>query len=576
MPSQPPAGFVFDLRSIARSLWLDGTESRGHLSWVAASHEDPEGFERALFSYVHGRAALKSDRGHAYDFFQDLCMRHAGNNKAALIVHEESRAPTSVSFRDLEARTKTLRNQFHRAGAKRGDVLAIVAPFGVSYVEALFTGLRMGLVISPILPLGRRHIENRLKLIEPTHIFADEGLDAWLGEYAARRLKAAQSASDYQVLAADAPVYATDEPVLRLCSPYAVNPLRVVDVTAHDLYFGALRDSVLVLDSAEGRAVAWPGSDPSTVQPSLLFASMLQGGTHVHVETSMLKADPELLSQLKLDLLGVDNACRDLVLSGRSRLPKLRGFLRNPSEPSEWEPWDRFAQLAALEGARGANALFAATAGGALLFGPKEKRPHLYQVLPAPGRAFELLDVFGTGEPSEGSSGVYAPSELDEPELSVGRYLISRDGERFLFGGAVDGSPYGIPYPAKEAEDVVASAGFVSGSGVLVRNTSGVLNDARAVLVAFVDPHYPIDADNELNGLRAHLERLLTLELGERALPRRLDIVPLDPRKLDGVLDPSWLPSQFSAGLLSRKASHPVFRDLSRIRRVVAGLTDLP
>jgi hypothetical protein len=113
----------------------------------------------------------------------------------------------------------------------------------------------------------------------------------------------------------------------------------------------------------------------------------------------------------------------------------------------------------------------------------------------------------------------------------------------------------------------------VDAACVLNRTTSGLLNDGAAVLLGFIAPQLEPDPE-ALARLRGEIERTLRSELGPPATLRRIELLPLTARFLDGELDERWCASQWVQGLLAKKARHSVFRDLSRIRRVLLGYVD--
>lgn len=559
----------FDIERIVRNLWAE-TPLCG--DFHARSCAEPERFEQALFRFESGRAALKSDRGVAYDFFQDLCLRHVSGGQRAFVEQTGSGA-RALGFAELAARTRTLRTAWHRAGVKEGQRIAIVAELGEAYAVALLTALRMGVVACPVAPKGERHVQRCLDALAPDHVYASEALGAWLGPFAALRIGDSARGETFDVLGADSSVYAADEVVLCVCSPFDVEARTPVEITAHELFIGVLRDALLVLDAAPGRAVAWPGADTELAHPTLLFSCWAVGATFVHLTLEQLLAEPALLATHKLDVLGVGAALRDLVLSGHASVPKVRGWLRDPAEPFEWDPWDAFGQLIALEGARGGAALFVTSAAGALFFSGKARRPHLLALLPTPGRAFALTDVLGSGVPTDTTSGLYTPTAWEEPFVRAGYFLLSSERGFYLFAGALNGCPDGRPYPTTDAVAVLTESGLVDAASVVVRPTPGRLNDAYAVLVGFLDP-LRVGAETPAQRI-ARCDRVaaeVRLALGVAAVPRRVALYELDPRTADGVVDARWCASQWSVGLLPRKAGHPAFRALSTLRRVVSGM----
>jgi hypothetical protein len=560
----------FDISGMLAALGAS-PEAGSLRDFLRRSLEDPEGFARALFAFESQKRPLKSEPFVSYDFYTDLLARHQGSERPAFVAYDSVRAFVPLTYRELHLRTRELRSLWHRRGVTQGETIALVMPPGVDQLVSLFTALRMGLVICILPPLGRAFVQSRIEVLDPAHIVTEDAYVPWLGERASRRLDERSGGAEFQVISADHSRYAADATVLTCFSAFAPEPLEPTAVSAHQLMMGVLRDAILVFRATPGKGLCWPGADPLSAQPSLVLAQMLAGGYYVELGADDLLSDPGLLSRAPADVVGLSNASRDLLTSGRVAPKKWSAYCRNPAEPLDWPAWERLSRLLALQGTSGFNVLPSIAFGGSFLFSKRSTTLHFLDVLPAPGHPFTLCDIVAPEQPSYAPTGVYTPDALAAPEASAGRFLLAEAEDGYFLSGAVGGLAYGYRYPLTEAVAVLRSLSVLEHSTFVIRSAGAQLNDAQVELVGFVDPRRKETIQHKRLELEREITRLLSTELGAHAVPRRIHLFPLIPRVEGDVLDRTWVASELNAGLLARRAAHPTFVELARIRRIVAG-----
>ena len=91
------------------------------------------------------------------------------------------------------------------------------------------------------------------------------------------------------------------------------------------------------------------------------------------------------------------------------------------------------------------------------------------------------------------------------------------------------------------------------------------LNEAHSVLLAFLDATVNPDGTLDPAVSAAELRSLVVMELGERYAPERIEVFPLRPRIVEGVVDRVWCRSQYLSGNLYEKARSAPFLILSRL-----------
>lgn len=442
----------------------------------------------------------------------------------------------------------------------------MVFPIGVEFAVSFFAALRIGAVVSWLDPKGPEFLAMRLAALAPAYIATTPFIAGQLGAFAER------------VIAPDAPApvpdtfsytYDPGAPCLQLWSPLHA---AAVSVSADAVSAGALRDATSCLGLRPGDALAAPGFHAMQHQPALLCAAWRVGAAYVHLDEADAVREPALLDQ-PLRTVGVSVRVRDAyVRARRGQRPPWAHIVRNPEEPCDWEAWRAFFEGCDLGDTLVSNLVIDAASAGALLCSPRRPARQalacLQNVVPAPGRAWQLLDFTRSGQPAVADVGVYAPLDGEDPDEGPidPQYLViaRRDGE-YLYGGTLEPRRSGRLYPVDEV--VAIAAPLLDGAAVAVVTSGGAASEARFVLIGFTGgdpPHDPLHDD-----LRARI----VAGLGEDAAPDQIALFPLYARRApgasDGPIDPAWAQAQYLTGALFRKARSPMFQRLAAMRRSV-------
>ena len=118
-------------------------------------------------------------------------------------------------------------------------------------------------------------------------------------------------------------------------------------------------------------------------------------------------------------------------------------------------------------------------------------------------------------------TGVYTPLANDKPVTGLPRVLLACTSDSSLFAGTIDIGPNGQAYPQEEVVQVVASLPAVRHASVVVVRGDG-LNDARTVLLVFVDNARQADGTIVFPVGIPGLQRRIAREMGERFVPDRI------------------------------------------------------
>ncbi|MGK3992789.1 AMP-binding protein [Sorangium sp. So ce1024] len=549
-----------DLRAaceVLRQGKADGAWLRG---WLPATYDDPARFRRALYAHASRQVGgLKSRPGEGFDLYHDCVTVHLGRRRRALLSAGAAGA-AELSFEAVHARAAALASSLLRAGFEPGQAVAVVLPAGVELTVAVLAALRAGAVVSTVPPAGPAFVEARLDRLKPDHVIASERHRRLLGPHAAALVPPAAAPDDRPP---PSHWYAPDEPVARLLSPFGDPAATPVELTAAAWHEALLRDGHLVFGLTAADTLAAPGFDPVQFQPHLALAALAAGATYAELGPEDALSDPGL----DVTVLGVDRRLRDaLLLRGAAPLPKAcRAWFWSLTEALDADRWHACARALWARKIPGFGVVASAAAAGVHLFGPPGPPAPVPRVWPAPGRAWQLSELAAGELPALRDVGVYTPLRDEEPDLAgLPRLVLAREADDHLFAGAIDLGRDAQAYPTAEVARVAERHPAVRHAAVVVA-PGRFVNDARVVLLAFVEDERGPDGRLALPVRPDELSSLVTREMGERAAPDRVEIFPLRPRLRDGVVDEAWCRSQYLGGTLHAKARMELFVLLSRL-----------
>ena len=564
-PSEPPD---LDLPRAAQLMRTGRATPDFMERWLQASWDEPARFRRALYDAASSgrKEPIKSRPELGLDLYTDCISIHLGRARTALVVMQDGR-PVDISYEMLHARSSALASLWSKAGVEVGDSLAVVLPVGLEYAVALLTGLRLGLIVTPIAPLGASYVRARLALVEPDHIAAAERSLHMLPAGSGPCLPLAARGGDATWATSHA--YAADAIALRLLSPFGPQPEGLsAELSALTLHEALLRDSLFVFGLEPAERIAAPGFDPLQFQPLALLSALIAGATWVECSPADIAAQPQLLTQCGVHVLGVDARTRELIRElGADACRGVRAWFRSVNDAFDYEKWRSFAELLAASKIAGGSVLYNAASGGAHLFSPGVLADHAGRIWPAPGRTFLIAQPGAGLMPALDATGVYTPLREEEADPSLVRMVIAKLNWGWTVGGSIDLGPAGWSLPLDEIAACAQLHPRVGAASVAVLPGRWP-NAAHVVLLLFVPDSAGLNATRGL--LASEVKQLLARELGERHLPERVEIFALHPRHDGDALRADWCAGQYASGMLGRKARTPLFLTLSQLQWIFA------
>lgn len=542
--------------------------------WLQSTYREPARFRRAMYLAAASKRseAIKSRPDLGLDLYADCVSCHLGRQRAALVVVQEGRS-SEISYETLHVRCSALASEWKRAGVAAGDSLALLAPVGLDYCVALLTGLRLGLMVTPIPPLGATYARNRLAFVAADHVAAPERLAYMLPADGSAPLPLAAHGGDASLATSHA--YAPGDGALRLLSPFGSQypDATLAELSALSVHEALLRDSMFVLALEPGERIAAPGWDALQLQPLALLSTLIAGATWVECTAAEVAAEPQRLSQLGVSVLGVDARLRELIRErGAETCAGVRSWFRSLTDRLDYDKWRSFGELFAQREISQFSVLYNAASGGAQLFSPRIQRDDTGRLWPAPGRNFLICQVGTSLLPSLDTTGVYTPLCDDEADPTLPRMVISKLDQGWTLGGCIDLGPEARTLPVDEIAACARKHPSV-GAASVVLSPGRWPNEAHSLLLVFV-PEPDAAVSGSVTNVAGEVRQLIARELGDRHVPERVEIFALRPRYDGERLRRDWCASQYLSGMLGRKARVPLFLTLSRLSWIFAPPTN--
>ena len=507
-----------------------------------------------------------------YDLCFDLLSRHGRVQRPAFRWQDRLEGWQEFSYADLNELSARRAAEWTTHGVVAGQTLCVILPLGPEWAIAVLAAIRLGCVLSLLPPAGERFHALRLEALAPDHIVTTPLAATSLGD------------SRALVIPADLPpegprgetcVLPSGSVFARLFSPLSPTSHLPIELSVDDAYCFALRDGLLAHGLRAGSTFAAPGADLLQYQPSLFLATLLVGGTYVHVEVKDVAADPAAFAALELDSVGVFPPVRDALLEAELDLSERWGqWWRGVSEESGYARWQRFIEVAGLKALPASNLLVDASAGGALLFSAR-RRPKFggmsYLVQPGAGVEWALAPI---GAPSaEGSlpcgeeqaQGVFSPISLTGAPWA-GAHLLRRQEEEWFYVGAPWPTRDGRVYPADEVQSCLEDLFFVEGTSVVTLPTGDLTRPFTFRLVVFVGRARAAQLAAELDAWRRLITAKIDNGLAPIYRPDRIELFALSPRRVEGEVDHVWCRDQHARGLLYERARREAYAIIDALR----------
>jgi hypothetical protein len=623
-----------NLPLIEEELARDKVKPVRGLVWLEESYRDPAAFWHSLKTSQDAFSPLtgKSIPFRQYDFYHDLITRNRRLTTPALRLYDSLSGWQEISYSELDSAASRQAASWTQLQVEPGQVLCIMYPVGVKYVVSLLAAFKTGLTVSFLPPQGSSFLQKRLQALNPDYIITEEIFSTLVPGWQDRLLpehgQVSTQMSNIQASTMDAAnsifpdrshTYLAGEVIARCFDPSSRTPHVPKELTADAAYLCPLRDGIIALGLRPGAMVAGLGLHFLESYPGLLLASMLTGGTYLHLGPDDIAANPKLLTAYPARIAGISQKVRDILLRNPVEVGKLwYSWFRNPAESFDLDEWQSFIQALKLEDAYAANLKWDAALGGCSLFSIKRKGQAHPHVLPSAGVPWCLTGLSGTGSGFLGDCGLFSPVSVGRKappyilpsamiggekaektaekteEETAGVSVLARSRKEWLFAGSLlSGSSVraGRVYPGDEILETIRAphpgplpegegdkGGTIKGQGpvraigpycsiVQVPVSGTVAADSLFVFLIFTGAGGAgMDEAAICKKVRSTIER----EMGQEFLPDRIQFFPLLPRcDAEGNIDHNWCQNQYLNGCFSRKSRQEIYRSLTCLRELV-------
>ncbi len=569
--------------------------------WLAEGYEAPWWFWKQV-----GRELLDAAPGTPrsavfewYNLFHELGQRHALGGRAAFSDYNVATGLTAASYGALTARAQRLAARWVAAGVQPGSTVCICLGPSPAYVASMLAAWLCGAAVSIVPPDGPGFVGRCVRALnaaaggadgaepppaeEPPPLFAVVGSRArpWLSrDRAVRLLDWDDRGGPWPPGGGPTPHrFAAGEVAARYFSPLGAGWDQLVELSAEQLYLGALRDGLLLLGLGAGRTIAAPGFCSVQYKPALLVAALACGAHYLEFDMEEL-GDGSALCRSPLDVIAVRGSVRRLLSQRLAANEKAapRRWLRNIAEDNDSRAWSTFAAQMAARGALGMSYFACSAAGGSLLFSAWCKDPVATGVWRTPGVPAELTEPNGTRMPALADVGMLTPlANIEDPhgiqaglsDQALGRCVIARGEEADVWIENLGSHREGQVLPELQMEELLkAACEDVSAAVLASLPTHSGASRSRVVLLVYVVPSAAPPPDP------AWLKQQLRSQLGADRLPDTVEVFELNPRWVDPKseapeVDRPGCASQYLTGTLWGKSRHQVFRELARLSREV-------
>jgi hypothetical protein len=566
---------MVSVHDMVRRLEIEAQEPLPRVEWLEQSWREPRPFWAGLLAHhsERGRVPLKSRAFQHYDLYHDAVVRHleGPERRDAFRWYDDEAGWQALPYDQLHAMASRLAAEWVAAGVKPGQKVALVLSEGPELLLTLVTAWKLGCVPSILPATGARWTRRRLEALAPERIATDD-LTAEL--FPAQRAIILRTTPTAQRGAAHQGsfVYPTGSPAALLFSRLA-RPLDApVPVSADAVFLGALRDATLSFGLKPGAAMAAPGFDVLQFQPALLLASLLAGGTFVHLSLEQVRAKPTRLLELELASCGIARSVREVLLDAPAPARKWGHWWRAVEEDGEMPRWHSLCTGLDLASVPTSNLLVDSTAGGCRLFSARRrfvKGGMTAFVLPVAGAPWSLGRTGAFEHSLDPTLGAFAGCCPGQEETAASAFLVKQIGHEWMFVG---------PSEARRAGGLLATDEIIASLkddidedcdlAIVPVPTTDLARPFLFGLLVFLDPGRPVTAARREEWKKA-IADIVTQQVGAEHVPDRVDVYPFRARRVGGSVDQTWCTREYLSGGLERRARDEGWRRLAELRAIV-------
>jgi hypothetical protein len=539
--------------------WLNDSYGAGQEFWQSFKDAADE-----MFSVPTTSTLFKK-----YNLYYDLILRNLNNPSPAFVFYEAKSGFKNISYKELHERALAKTSLWKSQGVNDKKTVCVVRTIGTELMVELAAALQIGCRVAFLAPLGKSYLQKRLALLEPEHVSLEKKNISLLSDVFREKILAETGKENYITNEKGSYFsYVPEHSVFAAFDPGTDKLPIFNDIKSDAVYLGALRDGLIALGLGPGRVYAAPGFHFLETFPGLFLAGLLCGATYLHLTPLDIKANPQIVVEMKINVFGVSKTVRDILLEKPVNAGGVwQTWFRNPAESADMDKWHHMSRKLNLLNSYSFNLRWNAAAGGCNLFSVRRKGTAHNGVLPALGSSWQLSDLSGISEESLSDFGILSislPGASVEDEKKATGDMIAEKGGEWLFLGVKYLNREGRFYPASEILDVLKKR--IKGvyfSLVEVPQVESPGNSLKTLLAFYGD-----ERDFAKEHAADNIRKEITTEIGDEFQPDKIDFLPLYPRFSEGEeLDHEWCRTAYLTGQLQKKVKDEVHVNITRMRK---------
>ncbi|MBU2628475.1 MAG: hypothetical protein KKE61_07650, partial [Proteobacteria bacterium] len=339
------------------------------------------------------------------------------------------------------------------------------------------------------------------------------------------------------------------------------------EIASDLLYLSGIRDGFIGLGLCPGDIFAAPGFNDGLTQPSFALAVLMNGATCLHISMTDITKDPNLLTIYPLKVLGICSQLRDILMEHPVRKVRIwDSWFRDPTDSSDMHVWDMFIKKLELTDIPAGCMVWNSAMGGGLLFSRRRKGQALQNVLPLPGRKWQLTMMADDTTEALGGLGHFCVAASlgkdEEVYLPTPCILMDTFLEKIFLNLTIPVRK-GIYYPKKFITEVVRKIDDCKDAVIVEIQNTGNTATFEFHLLIFCGTKksiHPADIIKKINDT-------IQSQIGKAFFVDNIYLFPLFPRRAENnTIDEDWCCLQYLNGGLNRKSKDELFLGLSGIR----------
>lgn len=536
-------------------------------TWMKESYQHPFAFWEGLFKYsLNELGEAHSILFEKYDFYSDCVVRHLGHERQVLKVIGASGKLTSWSYDELHALVNVQVELWKsKYPINPGQTAALIMPYGIHFLVALLTALRLGMNISLLSKEDRfycdTHIHAALDVIQPDIVITTSPLPP-TEQWNVIELDLSLENSRSTLVVSHA--YLPGEILQKHYNPYSEAKIHTIEATRS--YLLPLRDALIALRLKPSTCFSRPLASMYLEEPCGTLMALLVGATIVFAADEVLLSNPLALKDELIEVLGVTPSLQELWMKHPGCPSNKLKFWYSTPLYGNARSWNAFAGLNQLQKVASSHLILEKEKGGIVLFSQPQPLQTQMVIHPSLGTPWKLLHLIEKKVESTAGFGLFQPEPAGDSEPHL---ILSQVGNDWYLSSTTSHLKEGHPYPIQLVENSVKLLDFVQHCMIVVERHPNHFIQKQFTLVVFVLPKEYHTMQQKIEEWNRMIISSIRTNVGDAFAPNRIEVFSFYPKMVKGQLDRQWVDRQYCEGALSNKHHRSIYHSLNRIKELI-------